>query len=241
MKMRLSAVALSLSLALSAPVSARNQNVEVEISNLTNGIYFTPLLIAAHNPYFHLYQIGTPASTSLQAMAEGGDLTGLIAEVDAADGNYVENPADGVLAPGASTTAVLEVGSDSRRLSVAAMLLPTNDGFVGLDGWTIPRWPGVYTVYLKGYDAGTEANDELVTGGGSPGVPGIPVDPGDNQGSGGTGVAVDDQNPYVHIHRNTVGDLDPDGGPSDLDAGIHHWLNPVAKVTVRVLRSAGHY
>ena len=53
----------------------------------------------------------------------------------------------------------------------------------GLDGMPIPIRPGVYTVYLNGYDAGTEANDEVITGGGAPGVPGIPGDPGGNSGT----------------------------------------------------------
>ncbi|MEA3278119.1 MAG: spondin domain-containing protein [Pseudomonadota bacterium] len=228
------AVALALSTALSAPAFALD--VEVRVTNLTNGIYFTPLLVAAHDAAFHLFRPGTPASDNLQAMAEGGDLSGLIADVAAAGGSYVENPAGDVLAPGASTTAVLEVEKEARNLSVVAMLLPTNDGFVGLDAMTLPRRPGVYTVYLYGYDAGTEANDELITGGGEPGTPGIPADPGGNSGTGGTGVAGPDQNPMVHIHRSVVGDTDPTGGPSDLDESIHRWLNPVAKVTVTVPR-----
>jgi len=57
------------------------------------------------------------------------------------------------------------------------MLLRTNDGFVGLDSLRIPRAPGTYSYYLYGYDAGTEANDELITGGGDPNVPGIPAAP----------------------------------------------------------------
>ncbi len=115
------------------------------------------------------------------------------------------------------------------------MLLPTNDGFVGLDGMSIPRRPGVYTYYLNGYDAGTEANDELITGGGDPGVPGIPGDPGANAGTGGTGR----RRSSTTIPPSTStgawwGILNPTGGPSDLDAGVHRWLNPVAKVTVTV-------
>lgn len=120
------------------------------------------------------------------------------------------------------------------------MLLPTNDGFVGLDGQHIPRQPGVYTYYLHGYDAGTEANDELITGGGAPGVSGIPADPGGNAGTGGSGVAGSDHNAHVHIHRGVVGDMDPAGGSSDLDAGVHRWQDPVAKVTVTVGGAWGH-
>jgi len=239
MKSIISAAALSLSLGLSAAVSAgdrwgSDRSVDVVITNLTHATYFTPLLIAAHESDFHLFQVGTPASEHLQAMAEGGSLTGLIEDVTAAGADYVPDPAAGLLAPGASATATLETGKKARNLSLTAMLLPTNDGFVGLDGEPIPKQSGVYTFYLYGYDAGTEANDERITGGGAPGVPGIPADPGGNAGIGGTGVSGTDYNPTVHIHRGVLGDLDPTGGPSDLDAGVHHWLNPVAKVTVTV-------
>lgn len=236
MKTSLNMTLLALSLGLSTAASASGQTVQVEITNLTNGTYFTPLLIAAHGPGVHLFEPGTPASASLQALAEGGDLSGLTADLDAVGATYVENPAGGVLAPGSTTDATLQVDLPARRLSITAMLVPTNDGFVGLDGMPIPVRPGVYTVYLNGYDAGTEANDEVITGGGAPGVPGIPGDPGGNSGTGGTGLAGPDNNPTVHIHRGVIGDLDPTGGPSDLDATIHRWLNPVAKVVLTVGR-----
>jgi hypothetical protein len=114
------------------------------------------------------------------------------------------------------------------------MLLPTNDGFVGLDSAAIPQQKGTYTYVLNGYDAGTEANDELITGGGAPGAPGIPGAPGMDGGTGGTGVAGPDANPNVHIHRGNIGDTDPLGGMSDVDSSIHRWLNPVATAVVTV-------
>ena len=114
------------------------------------------------------------------------------------------------------------------------MLLPTNDGFVGKDSWAIPSEAGTYTFYMNGYDAGTEANDEIVNGGGAPGVPGIPVDPGSYSGTGGSGVSSSSANSNIHIHPGNVGDSDASGGVSDLDSRIHRWLNPVAKVVVTV-------
>ena len=41
-------------------------------------------------------------------------------------------------------------------------------------------------------------------------------------------------NDKVHIHRGNLGDTDEAGGSSDLNATIHRWLNPVAKVTITV-------
>lgn len=215
-------------------VMADNRHMSVEVTNLTNAIYFTPLLVSAHNKYIDVFEVGTAASTSLQAMAEGGDISGLDTDLAAVGANNIVNPAGGLLAPGASTTAELYADRKNRYLSVVAMLLPTNDGFVGLDAIRIPKRKGTYTYYLNGYDAGTEANDEIINGGGVPGTPGIPADPGGNGGTGGSGVTGPDYNTTVHVHRGIVGDTDPTGGPSDINSVVHQWNNPVAKVVVTI-------
>jgi len=204
------------------------------ITNLTHGSWFTPLLVAAHDPGTELFHVGDAASAELRAMAEGGDISGLEAAVDGAGGNRVSNPAGGLLAPGESTTTELLTDAANTQLSITAMLLPTNDGFVGIDSLTLPTAPGTYTWYLSGYDAGTEANDELITGGGAPGAPGIPADPGGAEGSNDTGAAGADANATIHVHRGVLGDSDPNGGPSDLDSSVHRWLNPVARLVVTV-------
>ena len=209
----------------------------VTVKNLTNGIYFTPLLITAHDGDTRLFETGSPASEALQAMAEGGDISKLLAKVGGEDRDTVANPAGGLLTPGGIVSDIYfnTDRTHNRYLSLVAMLLPTNDGFVGLDSLLLPRIPGTYRYYLVGYDAGTEANDERITGGGAPGVPGIPGAPGDDAGTGGTGVSVVDANSTVHIHRGVIGDTDPEGGISDLDSTIHRWLNPVAEIVIEVL------
>jgi len=208
----------------------------VTVKNLTHGTWFTPLLITAHDRSTDLFETGHPASEALQAMAEGGDISGLLAYADGRGADSVANPAGGLLAPGA---VVHDVFFDTDRnrnryLSIVAMLLPTNDGFVGLDSLRIPIIPGTYTYYLNGYDAGTEVNDEIITGGGAPGEPGIPADPGGFAGTGGTGATDIEANKKVHIHPSVVGDTDLEGGISDLDVGIHRWQNPVAEMIIEV-------
>jgi len=211
--------------------------ISISVKNLTNGIYFTPLLVTAHDADTDLFQTGEPASAALQAMAEGGDISYLSALVGGPDDDTVENPAGGLLGPGDSVNnIVLDTGRRSRNkfLSIVAMLLPTNDGFVGLDSLRIPLFPGTYKYLLLGYDAGTEANDERITGGGAPGAAGIPAAPGGDGGENGTGVTDLETNQTVHVHRGVIGDDDPSGGRSDLDRIIHRWLNPVAEVTIEV-------
>ncbi|MBO2639812.1 spondin domain-containing protein [Shewanella algae] len=218
------------------PLSQLSQAAQLEISinNLTHGNHFTPLLIAAHDGNSHLFQAGEPASSALQKMAEGGDISELQQAVTANNGVIVANPAAGLLAPGAKVEKVMLDSGALTHLSLVAMLLPTNDAFVGLDGWEIPSTPGSYTLYLNAYDAGTEANDEQITGGGAPGVPGIPAAPDGMGGQNGTGVMDDSNNDRVHIHPGLLGDTDPNGGISDVDSRIHRWLNPVAALIVTV-------
>lgn len=203
-------------------------DLTIEIQNLTQGIYFTPLLVAAHVPDASLFQSGEAASAEIEAMAEGGALDGLVTIGTSINANAVANPAEGLLGPSASTTTMLTTDDTNTVLSIVGMILPSNDGFIGLDNWMIPTEAGTYTVYVNAYDAGTEANDELRT---SMPVP-PPLDP--LLGSGGSGVTSTETNATVHIHRGNIGDADAAGGTSDMVNSIHRWLNPVAKVTVTV-------
>lgn len=207
----------------------------VRIINLSNGIYYTPFLVAAHPAGTSIFTVGQPASANLQAMAEGGDISGLVTDLQGLGAAVAENPAGGLLAPASETSVDLNTdGTSNELLTIVAMLLPTNDAFAGLNAVQIPTEPGTYVYDVPAYDAGTEANDELLTGGGAPGAAGVPADPGMLAGTGGTGAAAADANPNVHIHRGTLGDLDAAGGVSDLDSSVHRWLNPVIRVVVTV-------
>ncbi len=217
-----------------APVSQAAE-LEVTVQNLTQGIYFTPILISAHTPEQQLFNVGEAASAELQQMAEGGNITGLAEVTAAMSADNVTNPAEGLLMPTASTTASLSTADTNTALSIVAMMLPTNDGFIGLNSWNIPSEAGTYTIYINAYDAGTEANDEI-RGGGAPGVPGLPVPPPleDLVGMGGSGVTAEITNDTVHIHPGNLGDDESQGGSSDISNTVQRWLNPVAKVTVTV-------
>ncbi len=224
--------ALALGLGLGASV-ANAADIEVEVTNMTHGIYFTPLLVTSHDGDSHLFQVGMAASTALQAMAEGGAIDDLVAAQDAAGAVSASDPAGGLLGPTESASAMMDMG-DNTHLSIVAMLLPTNDGFVGMDAWEIPTTAGICTVMLNAYDAGTEANDEIVNGSGAPDTPGIPASPGGNGETGATGVTATEATTVVHIHRGNHGDTDPAGGVSDVDSRVHRWLNPVARVVITV-------
>ena len=220
MKSTLTKIALSSALLLGSSLVA--SDIEVKITNLTKGISFTPLLVCAHNADTKLFMGGVPASANLKAMAEGGDISGLVSDLDAVNANSVQNPAAGLLAAGATTTTNLTTITGNDYLSVVAMMLPTNDGFIGLNGIQIPTTAGTYTYTLDAYDAGTEANDELASN-----IPALAT------GSGATGINTSAEG-FVHIHRGNIGDFDSSGGVSDLNAQTDRFLNPVASVLITV-------
>jgi len=247
--MKLKTLALASAIATTS-FSSFAQELEITVSNLTHGIFFTPLLVAAHDENTFAFHAGIEASMELATQAEGGNPAPLKTLLDNANANTSANPVaaeaaagtidelpegnPGFLAPGASTSLELSTDAENNRLSLTAMLLPTNDGFVGLDSWNIPTVPGTYSINLNAYDAGTEANDEIVTGGGALGIAGIPGCPGGLCGTGASGVTTIESNTKVHIHRNTLGDSDNTGGISDLANNAHRWLNPVARITITV-------
>ncbi|MGF1684160.1 spondin domain-containing protein [Photobacterium minamisatsumaniensis] len=226
MKKTLASIAVASAFLGSIAVSSVSAaEIDVTITNATKNIYFTPLLVAAHSSDVYLFRSGESASPEVEAMAEGGDISGLSSVATNAGAIVAEDPAGGILDPGVSATASINTG-DADRLSISAMLLPTNDGFVGLDSWAIPSEPGTYTISLNSYDAGTEANDELAAS--------MPNPPFINFGTGGTGVETVVTNDKVHIHPGNLGDSDPIGGLSDINSATYRWLNPVAIVTVTV-------
>jgi len=229
---------LVLSVCLGFASTASSADWEVKITNLTHGNHFTPLLVTAHDHDTHLFKVGEAASTAIEHMAECGHLDPLLStsEVGVADADTIANPASGVLAPGITTTAMIT--TSETHLSVVAMVLPTNDGFMGLESQHIPDEAGTYTYWVNAYDAGTEANDEILAASGSTctytdsGM--MPGAPGADAGIGATGVASTDSNSNIHVHRGVLGDDSLTDGKSDLVNTIHRWQNPVAKIVVTV-------
>ena len=275
--MKLRTIGYGALLSIAAIGSAHAAQLTVNITNLTHGQSFTPRLLVAHDATVDLFEVGTTASTALAWLAEAGviddlqniDSSGqnfqaMLGGVPASAGALVSNPTNnwqrfgGPLAPSSTSANYAFDSGNFEFLSLATMLIPTNDAFTGLDSIRIPTESGTYTYLLDAYDAGTELNDELnsartdITEDGTglplggyavPGVAGggVPTRVAD-LGIGSTGVAVqasggtivDGTDGPVHIHRNVLGDTNATGGASDLDSRVHRWLNSVARVTIVV-------
>ena len=188
---------------------------QVTITNLTHAIIFTPILVASHRRPLDIFDLGAPASDDLKAIAEGGDIDPMSATLNANSQVVDVQSSGGPLLPGHSVTVIVDGAHGARYISLASMMLPTNDGFIALASARVSK-RGSVTLYSPGYDAGSEANDELCANIPGPICGGMGLSPGDNNPG--------DEN-YVHIHRGTH-------GIGDLADDVFDWLNPVARITV---------
>jgi len=187
--------------------------LQVTVTNLTRGQIFTPLLVVSHNSHVRLFHAGKPASKELAALAEGGDVAPLTRALRRKRG--VKGIADSgmeVTLPGHTTTVTVPAHG-AKRLSLAAMLIPTNDAFVSLNNVRAPLH-GSITYTAVAYDAGSETNDEKCVN-----IPGPDC--------GGAGPSPkDDGEGFVHVHSGIHGIY-------DLAAADYDWRNPVALITVK--------
>ena len=201
---------------LALPASASDRYYEVTVTNITRGEIFTPILVATHRAGMRLFKPGSPAGSELEQLAEGGDTMPLAASLKAAGALDVVTGGD-VLPPGASMTLKVRFNRRHRHISLASMLVPSNDAFIALNGIAGPRHHGK-TLMLPAWDAGTEDNDELCVS-----IPGPPFL------CQGQGYAPGGGEGYVYIHGGIH-------GVGDLSAAGHDWRNPVARVSIRVVR-----
>ena len=206
--------ALLLSAASAVAADAKGRTYEVTVTNITKGEIFTPIMVASHGRGVKLFELGSAASGELEMLAEGGDTGPLTQALEAGGALEVVTAADG-LPPGASVTLKVATNGRNRHVSVAAMLVPTNDGFFAVNGIAGPSGRAAVSVVSPAYDAGSEANDELCVS--IPGPPFICAGEGYNP-AGGEG--------YVYIHPGIQGD-------GDLVPSAHDWRNPVARITIR--------
>ncbi len=184
---------------------------QVTVTNITKGEAFTPRLAITHSAG-KLFTLGEPALPELATIAESGNVMPLMETLesypDAVEGMKV---GDGLLMAGESQSLEIE-GSPGSLLTVVFMLVPTNDGFSGVNAVTLPA-EGSMTWHASVYDAGSEPNDELCSHMPGPVCNGV----GPSPEAGGEG--------YVYIHPGII-------GHGDLPPENHDWNNPAAVITV---------
>lgn len=197
-----------------APVT---MSYKLTVANLTNGQPMSPVAAVLHNGDFEGWTLGQSATSSLELLAEAGD-----------NSEFVNQPmvissqtGTGVVLPGAVTELDLVVEeTPTLTLSVATMLVNTNDAFTGIDGLSLSSMMVGDRISHNAfaYDAGTESNSEA-----SGTIPG----PADN----GEGHHVDRDDVDFVAHHPGVISLDDGLGASVLTEG-HRFAGPVISLTI---------
>lgn len=173
-------LAIASTLTLASIASAAPTTVKVTVENIApeEGLIITPVWVGFHDGSFDFFDLNKPASASLETLAENGITDMLAMDLKNSGSGMIEGTMTGpgfrddphpVIPPGATVTMTFTVDSNrDRYLSYAAMLVPSNDAFIGND---TPIEIFDQSGHFKGadlivtgngiWDAGTEVNDEV--------------------------------------------------------------------------------
>lgn len=136
---------------------------EVSITNISKGVAFTPFIAATHTNALSFFELGAPASVEIAQIAEGGNIAPLQEVMASSSAVYGSTSSAGLLMPGETVTLAVDAPRYAlwwSKLSLAAMLLPTNDTFVSLNGVRLPT-KGSVTYLANAYDAGRRVGPGL--------------------------------------------------------------------------------
>ena len=176
-------IAAGSTLAMASTATA-NTLVKVTIENLSpsDGLVITPLWVGFHDGMFDTFDLGSPTTPSLKRLAEDGNTGPITTDfLNSGDGVVTGTITGAGLGPGTppvippSTTAMSVFTLDenlpsSQYFSYAAMVVPSNDAFIGNEN------PLAFKIFddfgnfmgadfiVTGtgvWDAGTEENDEI--------------------------------------------------------------------------------
>lgn len=197
---------------------------EVTIQVATRGQPIAPSVFVTHTSSFSMFDVGPAANMDpdqyegLAILAETGGPVDLADAIDGADGvDSVEllltptHPMPPILFPGESNSRTITASGNTKYFSAVGMLAATNDGFYAVRGVKLPK-NGSVAVYANVYDAGSEANTEVL---------------GDIPAGGNSNFdqPVGDEEGYIHVHAGIH-------GGADLDPAVHDWRNPAVEITI---------
>ena len=193
-------------------ISENNGEFTFTISNTSpmQGAIVTPLsplFYATHRAEWVMFTPGQPASPALEGLAEDGDAPALVTEHQSAAGVGESGATTGPAGPGGFYTFTVEPTIAYPNLTIATMVVESNDAFLafGPDGIPLLDYTGTprdldeikadFMRHLAVWDAGTEANE----------VPGV----GPNQvlRQGGSDIGPADADNTVRLYRDPTNDL----------------------------------
>jgi len=166
----IAATALSGAAGVAAAEMEGEASYRVTITNLAVGQPLTPPLVVLHGAEASLVEAGAFASDGLQQLAENGNPQELVDALTGAESvgavTVGDHPIVAGGVPGAAevpSVATLELSgpAEAGLISIASMLICTNDGFSIVHDAPLPAEVGESAVfYSDAYDAGTEVNTE---------------------------------------------------------------------------------
>jgi len=193
---------------------------EVTVKNLTNAQPMSPIAVVLHDEG-QLWQLGQVASSALEMLAESGDNTAVLADEMVLAGQS----GVGVLHSGTQETITVSIEDMMpQMLSVATMLVNTNDAFSGINAMVIKDLALNESISMQtsSYDAGTEMNSELMT-----------TIPGPAGGGEGFNEMRDDVD-FVAMHSGIVSK--DDGLMQSALTQAHRFDNPTLMITITRLQ-----
>lgn len=203
------------------PPAPTPASFEVTVVNATNNQPLSPVAVITHSADYSAWMVGSPASTDLEQLAEGGSNAELFTSLS---GDTASASGAGAIGPGSSETISITAGTTTQTLlTVVTMLVNTNDAFAGLRSVDVSSMASgdSMTLNAKVYDAGTELNSEAT--GTMPG----PVEMGTGEGFN---AARSDVNDFVRGHGGVV--TADDGLSSSVLNQSHRFDNPGMIVTI---------
>ena len=202
----------------------------VTIENMTTGQVFSPGVIATHTKSASVWEVASQASEGIRKIAEDGDEATAVSELSGAPGVFevisTLAPINRIGGPAGlprSRTFTIGASANANRLSIAVMIICTNDGFTGISGVKLPGGFKPESYLVGAWDSGTEQNNERFSQIVDPCQMAGPVaaPPDGNGRVATTGV--------IARHPNIT-------GVGDLSVTLHGWQFPVARITVQRLR-----
>lgn len=147
-----------------APDPMFTYTYQVTVTNLTYAQPMSPVALVLHNEG-QLWSVGEMASVALENLAESGDNSAVLAESIVLSGQG----GAGLILPGMSemvdvSYTVSDENNAPTMLSLATMLVNTNDAFTGINALAVNNLAVGESISLttSSYDSGTEKNSELM-------------------------------------------------------------------------------
>jgi hypothetical protein len=190
------------------------EKLYLTVSNLAYQQPFGPFFVMVHNADADpLFTLGMAASEELAILAEDGNPGPLAGVYDGAEGvlSSIAFTDEAPTFVGERLVIPVTVTKDYPYVTIATMAINTNDCFVAINGMKLSDGDRITG---PGYDAGSEANNELCSS--MPG-PACPANSGNVRDGDGEGV--------VHVHRGFF-------GVGDLPQAGYDWRNPMVLVEV---------